>query len=155
MQDTVEAEDPSLAEEFGEPADPAETDLVARGPRVYLTETRNLLRPVVVSRLGDALRTKLPADTAVALDAAVAAALTARDMSWPRSTRGGYRGVDKRGKRKGPAGAGPSRAITYTAVGSSSRYFSAASWATEMSILPSRARPMSTATTTDSASMLK
>ena len=89
MQDTVEAEDPSLAEEFGEPADPAETDLVARGPRVYLTETRNLLRPVVIARLGDALRTKLPADTAEALDAAVAAALTARDMSWPREyTRG-------------------------------------------------------------------
>ncbi|AZA14021.1 hypothetical protein CCHOA_08150 [Corynebacterium choanae] len=43
----------------------------------------------------------------------------------------------------------------YALVGSSKLYFRAASAATFMSNSPARARPMSTATTTDSASMLK
>lgn len=69
---------------YGAPADPAEVDLATRYPRMYITETRNLLRLEVIARLGDVLRHKMPAAVAEDLDTAVEISLATRDTSWPR-----------------------------------------------------------------------
>ncbi len=69
---------------YGAPADPAEVELATRYPRMYITETRNLLRLEVISRLGDVLRDKMPAEVAEELDTAVEVSLATRDTSWPR-----------------------------------------------------------------------
>lgn len=73
-----------VEEAFGPPADEAEVGLAARYPRMYVTETRNLLRLEVIARLGDALRHKLPEALADDLARAVEVSLATRDTTWPR-----------------------------------------------------------------------
>lgn len=75
---------PYFVEMYGGPADPSEVELATRYPRLYITETRNLLRLEVIARLGDALRHKLPESLAEDLDTAVEISLATRDTSWPR-----------------------------------------------------------------------
>lgn len=80
--------DPWLVECFGEPADPAEVDLVRRAPRVYITETRSHLRLEVIRHLPEALGHKLPPEMDAALHREAEAALANRDTSWPRYLNG-------------------------------------------------------------------
>ena len=73
-----------VEEVFGPAAGEAEVDLATRCPRMYVTETRNLLRPEVIARLGDVLRHRLPAPLADDLARAVEVFLAACDTTWPR-----------------------------------------------------------------------
>lgn len=81
-----------VEEVFGPAAGEAEVDLATRCPRMYVTETRNLLRPEVIARLGDVLRHRLPAPLADDLAQAVEAFPASCDTTWPRYLDRGRRG---------------------------------------------------------------